>query len=392
MRPKSNPDSSTSALRATTNPNADPPGRFAAVAPIIRAAGLLPIPCCPVTAKKPLVRFKDADQWLTEKHLESWMAHEKFNNANIGFLTGAGRQPVVVVDIDDAAFLEQVLTQFGPTPMQVRTPSGGTHLYYSYRGERCRNLRRLGLPVDVKGKGGFIVAPPSRPFSAVPTGPRVYRFDAGGWDDVSSLPPIAETARRFLARGSGLVDRNEGHAAAPELCTASDTNSRMIVREGARNDFCFRQSLLFAPIAGSADRLLTTLIDVNRQICLPPLERTELRQIVASAWAYEQRGENWCRGQGVTQITTTEAKRLRTPDAVALLVCLRQAHGSRNEAFALAPRAMAAGRVVWGLGERAIRAARDELLELQLLECVHRGGRGPGDPSLFRLPPRSLGG
>jgi hypothetical protein len=46
---------------------------------------------------------------------------------------------------------------------------------------------------------------------------------------------------------------------------------------------------------------------------------------------------------------------------------------------------MAMKQAVPGMGEAAIRRARDRLLELGFIERVHVGGRGKRDPSLYGL-------
>ena len=44
----------------------------------------------------------------------------------------------------------------------MRTPSGGLHYYFSYRHDDVRNSAgRLGPGLDVRGRGGYVVAPPS---------------------------------------------------------------------------------------------------------------------------------------------------------------------------------------------------------------------------------------
>lgn len=76
---------------------------------------------------------------------------------------------LVVIDVDPAhggtASLTR-LTADGLTPPTrfVRTGSGGLHLYYRHPGARTAILNsagRVGPGIDVRGDGGYVVAPPS---------------------------------------------------------------------------------------------------------------------------------------------------------------------------------------------------------------------------------------
>jgi Bifunctional DNA primase/polymerase, N-terminal len=134
-------------------------GPFAAAALELRRQGLFPIPLGGEDGKRPLiVRF-------TKMHKPSLATVEKWGKrwprAAIGIVTGAVSGIVVVdIDSDDPAVWAMVIERFGDTPLKIRTPSNGWHLYYRSNGERNRNLRSE-LPVDIKGTGGQVAAPPS---------------------------------------------------------------------------------------------------------------------------------------------------------------------------------------------------------------------------------------
>ncbi|GGB26854.1 hypothetical protein GCM10011380_15520 [Sphingomonas metalli] len=51
-----------------------------------------------------------------------------------------------------------------PVSLSARTPSGGVHVYFQQPtvGERIRNRGNLPQHVDVRGAGGYVIAPPSR--------------------------------------------------------------------------------------------------------------------------------------------------------------------------------------------------------------------------------------
>src|SRR5207248_3906466 len=96
----------------------------------------------------------------------SWW--RRWPEANVGVRTGAV-SGLVVIDVDarhgGAASLGHLLRRFGALPPgpRVRT-GGGMHLYFRHPGESIANDvgRRLGPGIDVRGDGGYVIAPPSR--------------------------------------------------------------------------------------------------------------------------------------------------------------------------------------------------------------------------------------
>lgn len=150
--------------------------------------------------------------------LERWQARPLTNElavreawarrpmANVGILTGPA-SGVWVLDVDpehggDAA-LRQLIERHGPLPdtYTVRTGSGGVHYYWSMPEWDLTNSRgRLPDGIDVRGRGGFVVAPPSisgkGPY-LVPEGVTATVAAAPAWllDLVRPRPaPIAQVA------------------------------------------------------------------------------------------------------------------------------------------------------------------------------------------------------
>jgi len=93
---------------------------------------------------------------------------QKWPRANIGVRTGAG-SGLVVIDVDPAHggsdSLQQLVRKHGPLPDSrvVETGTRGTHIYFAHPGTPVRNDagRRLGPGLDIRGDGGYIIAPPS---------------------------------------------------------------------------------------------------------------------------------------------------------------------------------------------------------------------------------------
>lgn len=104
--------------------------------------------------------------------------------ANVGLRTGV-RVDVCDVDSDEGrrAVSDLLAAQEGwPSPPAVRTGSGGWHLYFAATG--IGNRVRLLPGVDWRGRGGYVVAPPSLHASG-----RRYRWRRPLGPDVPDCPP-----------------------------------------------------------------------------------------------------------------------------------------------------------------------------------------------------------
>ncbi|GGB62970.1 hypothetical protein GCM10011316_38580 [Roseibium aquae] len=95
--------------------------------------------------------------------------------AMIGMPTGAVSQLIVLdVDrkngVDGLANLRAVgIDPFALTHVVSRTPSGGLHFFMRHTGKPVKNsVGVLAKGVDVRGDGGYVVLPPSRPFFTGP--------------------------------------------------------------------------------------------------------------------------------------------------------------------------------------------------------------------------------
>lgn len=110
---------------------------------------------CDSPAKHPrtLNGFKDAT--TDERKIRYFWG--MWPHANIGIATGKV-SGIVVVDIDPYnGGLETSDKLTFPETARVKT-GRGTHLYYLYFG---KTKQGMGAGIDVKGDGGYVVAPPS---------------------------------------------------------------------------------------------------------------------------------------------------------------------------------------------------------------------------------------
>jgi len=117
-------------------------GAFGAAAQALMTAGLVPVPCGGETDKKPLIRYRNLDERMNQNFLTELLQNDAFRSAGVGVLTGVGQYPITVVDVDDPTALARVTELFGPTPVEVATPSDGRHLWFLSQGEGCPQTRR----------------------------------------------------------------------------------------------------------------------------------------------------------------------------------------------------------------------------------------------------------
>ena len=164
-------------------------GPFAKAAEYLREHGLMPLPLGGEDGKQ--ARVRSFNRWRSPPSIETlrkWSG--QYPGANVGILTGPLSR-ITVVEPDDYGLDDLIAEQFGPTSLRVITPPGRQHFYYRHAGERCANLRKSeGLPIDVKGIGGYVVTAPSVRPSGEFAG-RCYQIAPGcDWDALRDLPTI----------------------------------------------------------------------------------------------------------------------------------------------------------------------------------------------------------
>jgi hypothetical protein len=147
-------------------------------------------PACDRPAKHPLVRHGTNDATTDPAQLERWW--QRWPHANLGLATGVVFD---ALDVDGAAGLA-ALRQLAPMmeprlpgPL-VRTGGGGWHYWFAPTGLGNRPPRGLDQ-VDWRGRGGAVLAPPSRHVSG-----GHYRWLRGL--DQAPLPEVPAVLRALL--------------------------------------------------------------------------------------------------------------------------------------------------------------------------------------------------
>ncbi|MBK8172770.1 MAG: bifunctional DNA primase/polymerase [Sandaracinaceae bacterium] len=119
---------------------------------------------CNSPGKHPRTSRGHKDATTRASQIANWW--EKYPQANVGIRTGV-ESGLFVLDVDprhggDAA-LAELEHQHGalPATIDASTGGGGRHLWFAMPGTDARNRTGFRPGLDIRGKGGFAVVPPS---------------------------------------------------------------------------------------------------------------------------------------------------------------------------------------------------------------------------------------
>lgn len=188
-----------------------------------------------------------------------WWA--KYPDANIGIATGEV-SGIVVLDVDGQKGFSALAGRALPTTPSVTTGrvDGGTHFYFAHPGGRVKNsVGKLGTGLDIRGDGGYVIAPPSRHKSG-----NVYQ-----WGE-SLDTPLAELPKWILTKideaSSGFDNSQDGE----------------IIEKGGRDVY-------LTSLAGSMRKrgmpesaIFAALWATNNERCSPPLSEEDIKRIAHS--------------------------------------------------------------------------------------------------------------
>jgi hypothetical protein len=246
-----------------------PPPDALASALAYLARGWSVIPVAP-RDKRPLVPWGGFQRrYADEAEIRQWF--RRWPAANVAIVTGVVSQ-LAVLDVDarhggDASLAEWERAH-APLPhtIEARTGSGGRHFYFAHPGGLLHNQVGLAPGIDLRGDGGFVVAPPS----VHPSGRRYEWLHPPGEAPLAPMPPwLLQHVRRPGTR--------PGHPLSHwrQLLRAG-------VQEGERNN----------SIASLAGHLLWHGVDPavalelllcwNATRCRPPLSPDEVARTVES--------------------------------------------------------------------------------------------------------------
>src|SRR5262245_942503 len=218
----------------------------------------------PLAGKVPRLTAWPSQATADEPTVRRWW--QTWPTADMGIATGGG---LLVLDVDPRHGGDTSLAELerchGPLPAtpRVLTGGGGVHLYFAVD-QPSGNRIGLAPGIDVRGDGGFVVAPPSKHASG-----RGYAWELGASpDDVPPAPAPAWLLDLIRAPAAGRL-RFDG--------------TPLVLREGERNDRLFRLACGQHRLGLGEAATIEYLGVVNRHHCQPPLDAAELATIAASA-------------------------------------------------------------------------------------------------------------
>jgi len=233
------------------------------------------------TTKAPLTRHGFTDATRDERRvIEYWRRHPA---AGIGVATGKP-SGIVAIDVDPSGGGEDGLADLagrlgapGRT-VQVVTPRGGWHLWFKAPAAHVRvpcSAGKLAPGVDVRGDGGYVVAPPTA------------RPDGTGWRWAGNAP-LGDLQPEWVEALTAVADPAEPPTAKP-----ASTWTAMLsggIPEGRRHaDMCSLAGHLFARRGLDAYLVVHLLRSVNQTACRPPLPSDEIERIIDDIAAREAR-------------------------------------------------------------------------------------------------------
>jgi putative DNA primase/helicase len=218
---------------------------------------LVPRGCLEATTDKQLIK----EWWAT------------YPDANIGIATGDA-SGVFVLDIDIDTGGDETLTTLEerfdrlPDTVAVWTGSGGMHFYFRMPGVEVKNSAgAVGPGIDVRGTGGYVVAPTSKHI-----GGGTYT-----WNEALHPrdTPIADAPEWLIER---IAPKASGAASTAPIPTK--------IPEGMRNHWLASAAGTMRRRGFCEDAIAAALVIENTRRCAPPLTENEVRKIARSIERY----------------------------------------------------------------------------------------------------------
>jgi hypothetical protein len=219
--------------------------------------------------KSPLTRngFYDATNDIPEV-TALWKATPDVRG--VGIRTGAESRLVVLdIDLDHGGeeSLAALETEHGPLPqtIEVQTGGGGRHIFFLHPGWRVPNSAgKLGPGLDVRGDGGYVVAPPS-------PHPSGQRYD---WIRSPEDCDLADAPHWLF------------HDQRPQPKAEPSPTSETTIPEGRRNVTLTSFAGQMRRVGVEEEEIAAALQVRNSERCEPPLDSGEVAGIAASVSKY----------------------------------------------------------------------------------------------------------
>ncbi len=210
--------------------------------------------------------------------IKSWW--KRWPDAGIGIATGSASGGIVVIDIDidedKGVYGDESLREWEaengelPETWRAITGRGGYHIYYR-TDEKIKNTTNLYPGVDIRGDGGYVVAPPS-----IHQNGNYYQWEFDPED--TDLHYADQQVMKFI-RGSKKPDNSQEPREKFKLPER--------IASGSRNDTIYRYGCSLQAKGYSDEEILDKLADANDR-CDEPLSDEEINTIYNSVLEKEK--------------------------------------------------------------------------------------------------------
>jgi len=225
---------------------------------------------CQSAAKHPRTEHGLHDATTDEAIIRGWF--DRWPDANIAIATGKS-SGLLVLDIDAAhggdESLRDLEDEQGPLPDTPESLTGqGRHLLFPYPDSvRITNKAGIRPGLDLRGDGGYILAPPSQHITG-----RSYTWEASHALGDVPLAPVPDWLLALARNGASPAPKA---GASPQLL------------QGHRNSELTRLAGAMRRHGATEAGILAALGIENGSRCTPPLSDGELRRITGSIARYE---------------------------------------------------------------------------------------------------------
>jgi hypothetical protein len=241
---------------------------LAALEPVLSFGGRI-FPIAPRAKTPPLVTDWPRRASCNEDVISRW---EKSNpGCNWGVVCGP-ESKVWVLDVDGERgenSLQSLVEQHGTWEKTLSASTGnGSHFYFKWPDTDAiipNSASKIAPGLDVRGRRGYVVIPPSLHPSGTPYTwtANLHRAPAPPW----LLEAVAGVAR-----------------------PVRDPREFGILPQGRRNDGLFRYAGKLRRDGGEKEYITSKLLEANRRRCKPPLDDQEVVNIANSIMQYEAGG------------------------------------------------------------------------------------------------------
>lgn len=254
------------------------------------AADGIPVFPCQVDGKMPVTANGFYDASTDPTVIDGWWSQADYNLA-----IEPERAGLCVVDLDtgvdktgrikDGAATWRTLQvehDDAPATYTVRTPRGGTHLYF--QGSLPGSAGKLGLDVDTRGRGSYVLVAPSvvdgRPYEVIAD---VDPAPVPAW-----VTAAINVAPEHHAAPVENVNPIEVERRARDLLTRYVRDGKVAIEGRGGDNLTYQVACELHNLGCTEEQALALLMDIWNPHCVPPWDEAELSAKIQNASQYAQ--------------------------------------------------------------------------------------------------------